>query len=412
MKILLLTNLDHPRKHGLDPLDITSFHPDQKTWGPDRNEHWPFMPDQLLFRLERQGYPAPDYHVTRWIDDGRIVLDMDNRPIRNFHSIPLTLSSEMEGYLMEMINRMDTRISHRDLRARMPHTVQTGTGTKSIMSMNGIDVRLKRFRLENACPSWYEKNSSPLKSFVMKVLSEEGLKSNSTQELSGLTKLQQEIVTKGIKHESSSSPSTRKSDPVSRAPRSQAAKIYKFEKLLRGQKRKRKDDSLLVSDDKSPTSNPRPTKVTRSDSEGRGRLIIEQAKQASSSWITNFKDLISTNAARNHSSLGKSDRFAVLDIAKYATDDSSQYTSSSALPTPPVYYFEELDITVADYKRWLGYHPPPTNPEDDPEIQYNDLQRDFNAQWKGDGPAPQLLCSRACNPTVESETTNQDFSEI
>lgn len=264
LKRSLLIHLDRRRKHGLDLLDITSFHPDQKTWGPDRNEHWPSMPDQLLFRLERQGYPEPDYEVTRWIDEGRVVLDMDNRPVKNFSNIPLTLSSETEAYLMEMMNRMDTRISHRDFRARMPHTVQTGTHTKPIVSLGGIDMRLRRFRLEEACPSWSERqNSDGLKAFVIDLLSEEGLERNSTQELSGLTKLQQEMVKKG-KREAPSASSSKISNPEARAQREQtdvrrlarlhAAEADKVEDLIRGQKRKRELESLSVPDNGTSSS--------------------------------------------------------------------------------------------------------------------------------------------------------------
>ena len=261
------------------------------------------MPDQLLFRLERQGYPTPDYEVSRWIDDGRVVLDIDNRPVNYFTNIPLTLSSEMEGYLMEMINRMDMRITQRDFRARMPHTSQTKTGTKPIMSTNAIEWRLNRFRLENACPSWNDRqNPGPLKSLVLKLLSEEGRKRNSTQELSGLTKLQQEIVTKGTKPGASSRPSTLKSKPVSHAPQSEAAQKYTFKTLLRGRKRKRGDDSSSESDDESHSPNRRPTKVARTDpTESRGGPTVEQANPPE---IKNSIDWV----VIKHSSLGEFDK--------------------------------------------------------------------------------------------------------
>jgi hypothetical protein len=153
------------------------------------------MPDQLLFRFEQQDYPVPDYKVEHWINEGRVVLDIDKIPIKKYHNIPLTLSSKMEAYLMEMIIRMDLRITQRDLRARMPHTVQTANGAIPLFRLNALGMRMKRFRLENACPPWNERDGNcMLKAFVMSLLSEESLKRNSTREFNGLTKLQQEII--------------------------------------------------------------------------------------------------------------------------------------------------------------------------------------------------------------------------
>ena len=245
------------------------------------------MPDQLLFRLERQGYPVPDYEVTRLIDDGRVVLDIDNLPVKNYHNIPLTLSSEMEAYLMEMIHRMDTRITQRDFRARMPHTIQTGTGTKPIVSLSAVGMRLKRFRLVNACPSWAEGNSpGALKPFVKNLLSEEGLKRNSTQELSGLTKLQQEMVKNGRKRRYKSSASTQDPCSASRAQREQAdarrwvrlqaAEKDKNEDLQARKKRKREAEPLLEFDSGYSSPDAQPRKTARLESDGQSGSISEQ----------------------------------------------------------------------------------------------------------------------------------------
>ena len=68
-------------------------------------------------------------------------------------------------------------------------------------------------------------------------------------------------------------------------------------------------------------------------------------------------------------------------------------------------------MTVFDYRWKLGYDPPPTNPEDDFDTQYNDIQRDFNARWNGDGPAPQLANFRTFKPDPDPEMMNLDFSE-
>lgn len=377
------------------------------------------MPDQLLFRLECQGYPVPNYKVTRWIDDGRVVLDVDNLPVKGYHSIPLTLSSEMEGYLIEMILRMDTRITHRDLRARMPHTIQTVTGTKPIFSLSAISWRLTRFRLENACPSWAEQQpSGGLKRFVMSLLSEEGLKRNSTQELSGLTKLQQEIVKKGPNRKSSLGVGTWVSNPVSHAQREQtdarhwtrsqaAAEKEKNEDFCRGEKRERDDDSLLVFDDGSSTLNPPPAKFGRLESEGRGGSILEPP---SSSELESLDDLIENFALANQNSEGKFGRWMLVD--KAFCDRAHIHRKGSSTPLETRNFSEhdsELAMTIIHYHYFLGCDPPPTNPEDDFDTRYNDIQRDFNARWNGEGPAPKLQNIRTWKPELELQWVNEDI---
>ena len=313
------------------------------------------MPDQLLFRLERQDYPVPDHEVTQWIDEGRVVLDMDNLPVKNYPNIPLTLSSEAEGYLMEMIYRMDTRICHRDFRARMPHSIQTGTHTKQIMSLSGIDMRLKRFRLTEACPSWYERqNSTGLKAFVMGLLSEEGLQRNSTQELSGLTKIQQEMVKKG-KREIPSSSSSKKSNPEARAQREQAdarrwarlqaAENDKVEDLIRGQKRKREDESLLGNNNGTPSSSSRIIRFPIMSNGQRRRSLTEPS---SFSEIHSRNDLIPTIATQASSSQGNFNERVIFDTSNFPTVDDSPYTGSEIQARRETFCNDELDVTAAD----------------------------------------------------------------
>lgn len=102
-----LTRAENLRSRGYGEWDVTSYHPDQRTWGPSRYDHWPFMPDKLLFRLECNGYPVPDYRPGLWYDQGRLVLDLDNNPVKKWKNIPLTLSSNADPWLLENIRRED-----------------------------------------------------------------------------------------------------------------------------------------------------------------------------------------------------------------------------------------------------------------------------------------------------------------
>ncbi|MCJ1424585.1 hypothetical protein MMC29_002473 [Sticta canariensis] len=165
--------IENLRARGVDHWDVTSYHPEQKTWGPCRSKHWPYMPGKLLFRLECNGYLVPEYTPGVWYDRGRVVLDIDNNPVKKRKNIPLTLASNADPWLLENIRREDTRITYEDLRARMP-------------------LQMNRFRMSAACPAWNEREGSDtLRNYVKDLLSPEGLMANSTQELRGLSRWQQ-----------------------------------------------------------------------------------------------------------------------------------------------------------------------------------------------------------------------------
>ncbi|MCJ1267249.1 hypothetical protein MMC22_007134 [Lobaria immixta] len=188
------TRAENLRSRGYGEWDVTSYHPDQRTWGPSRYDHWPFMPDKLLFRLECNGYPVPEYRPGLWYDQGRLVLDLDNKPVKKWKNIPLTLSSNADPWLLENIRREDTRITLKDLRARMPIQQLTKKGVlKPLGTLSSLGMQLTRFRLRAACPAWNEREgSNVIRDYIKGLLSPEGLAANSTEELPGLAQWQQD----------------------------------------------------------------------------------------------------------------------------------------------------------------------------------------------------------------------------
>lgn len=155
------------------------------------------MKDKLLFRLDCAGYPVPDYLVPIWYDEGRVVMDGDNHPVKQYRNLPLTLSSNADMYMLENIYREDTRITYADFRARMPLIVYNAEGTKgtSLGSLSMISMRFARFRLINSLPPWNARQGkSILREFVWNKLSENGRKNNSTEELDSLTNLEREEI--------------------------------------------------------------------------------------------------------------------------------------------------------------------------------------------------------------------------
>ena len=79
----------------------------------------------MLFRFYKPSediLPVPDYDVQDWYHgpENLLVLDADNHPVGRWANIPDTLSSKIEGYLLEQMCREDPRISLSDFLARIP----------------------------------------------------------------------------------------------------------------------------------------------------------------------------------------------------------------------------------------------------------------------------------------------------
>ena len=79
----------------------------------------------------------------------------------------------------------------------MPKTRGTTTGPKPLVGPGFLAQRIRRFRVENAIVSWKGRDfNSRFVEYVKGLLSEEGLRNNSTEELGCLSKLQQEEIFK------------------------------------------------------------------------------------------------------------------------------------------------------------------------------------------------------------------------
>jgi len=142
---------DHGRKFGAGPTDITSFLASQKSWGPERKD-WP----DVLFQIEVDKKTGLPKTVPHWYRNGRLVIDHDNHPLRDFPGLlPVTLSSEAEGWLLEAFTRSDPRVQIKDLRGRMPKDIVVTKKnriagnihqTKPLFTPRTITQRTLRFR--------------------------------------------------------------------------------------------------------------------------------------------------------------------------------------------------------------------------------------------------------------------------
>ncbi|KAI4275283.1 MAG: hypothetical protein LQ337_003338 [Flavoplaca oasis] len=92
-----------------DPEDQTAPHPKWLGWGFVKNTPMP----PILYRYKRAGHQDPDYDIGEimwW--RGHAVVDIDKYALRDIRDIPSTLASNVEGGLLEAIERTDSRIRH------------------------------------------------------------------------------------------------------------------------------------------------------------------------------------------------------------------------------------------------------------------------------------------------------------
>lgn len=131
--------------------------------------------------------------------EGHILLDPDNRPIRNFREIPLAISSKLEGWVIEAIRRQHSQIAANDFRARMPRDPSgqsardvngtwTGTGKDPLCTSGSIDMKMTRWRMRHRCASWVEKAGSRLlRDYFWEQMTPENQAVNTTEWMTDVT---------------------------------------------------------------------------------------------------------------------------------------------------------------------------------------------------------------------------------
>ncbi len=189
-----LDRFDIARAKGNDRYDITTYLGLWRHWRPTRKDGWQGIQADVLYSFERAGYPVPDYRPGFLMDEGRIVLDLDNHPVKNWWELPICLSSQLDGSDIETVRRINPGITLLDIRARMPRETLTGPKKDKVTPLFGptaLGNRTTRFRERNSCPSWLERTGSDrLKDFVWSLMSHEQRNVNSTRGLEMLTELQ------------------------------------------------------------------------------------------------------------------------------------------------------------------------------------------------------------------------------
>ncbi|KAL8839456.1 MAG: hypothetical protein Q9176_004452 [Flavoplaca citrina] len=136
-----------------DPEDQTAPHPKWLGWGFDKEKPMP----PILFRYKRAGHQDPDYDIgdTMWWR-GHAVVDIDKYRLRDIRDIPSTLASNVEGGLLEAIERTDSRIRHQDLSARLydPKIPEMPIPKELKNRDNKLSQSMRRFREKRGIIAW------------------------------------------------------------------------------------------------------------------------------------------------------------------------------------------------------------------------------------------------------------------
>ncbi|KAM0804758.1 hypothetical protein BDR22DRAFT_885426 [Usnea florida] len=173
----------------------------QLAWNLADRESWGNVVDadgnKVLYLVTR---PAEQYYEEPprlWFQDGFVLIDGDNHPVRPFSGIPRCFSSKLEGGRMEALKRI-LPMTIQDFRARMP---RFGPNGKPLSFPSTFGHRAARWRSQYQVPAWLARAASAvLKQQILDQLPE-GENATSTEGLRALSRIeieQRKSTTRGI----------------------------------------------------------------------------------------------------------------------------------------------------------------------------------------------------------------------
>ncbi|ERF70060.1 hypothetical protein EPUS_00247 [Endocarpon pusillum Z07020] len=146
-------NYEHKRASGKDANDFTAYLESQRTWGPERADR----PDILfVYKIPRSGWNSSNPSLLTYNDNGlrRVVIDViNNRPLKAFDNLPVTISKKVEGWLLETWERQNRNIDVEDFIQRMRFNADDNVW-KSKKFSNALTQRKERFRNRGRCICW------------------------------------------------------------------------------------------------------------------------------------------------------------------------------------------------------------------------------------------------------------------
>ena len=352
--------------HGIDSMDITSFHPDQRDWGSSR-AHWPTI---LTLWAEPPG-PRPTYRIGYLLFNGQLILDYAGTPMRAFRNLPLTISSAVKGFRLEAWMRQDIkRLRVHDILARL-RTWNTPNGRVPLHKAGDFTDRVHFFRIKAGLVTFRPQNFAPrvaARNYMDSLRTPAQRASNLAidQDLTPDQLATLKAINRGGRINAVAGPGAGAPAPArapanvpvpapARVPARVSARIPA----------------------PAPTPSPTVTPPSRSDQRRRQHAALQPATPPTPAPVQNLPD----------------SRDAVPETCK------ESYTLNNA-----------LEETVQHFKRLTGQPPKQINTAQSYSTQWNALQAQFERIWKSQRPAeeiPQLF--KLCKWTGGISCWNDDW---
>lgn len=162
-------------------MDVTAVHKDQLSWAKEIGHH----PTELL-----SFYPPTAKNVSKKAIgnlkyDGKLLLDVNGNAVRDFPSLPLVISSMVEGFRVEAWMRSDSRMVAWDIISRMPAERVTDSAghqeLKPVYDSKTVQERARRFRISAGLISWRGQGEDrKIKEFMNELRSPTEIANNQT----------------------------------------------------------------------------------------------------------------------------------------------------------------------------------------------------------------------------------------
>lgn len=337
---------------GIDPLDITAPESSQVTWDMADRQHWP---DVLTLCDRPNPGNNPTYEIGVMKYKGRVVLDFDDKPIRNFR-IPATISSKVEGLRMEAWLRADNRLSFGDIEARVMTAVKAGE-RGPIFDRRALSKRANIARDRFGLISWVRKRGNEAKVNFMNNLRTQAQKDNNLATDKDLDQPQRaQLQSLGVGRNKARTATTRGERRAARAGSSVAGPISA-----------------------AATAGPSDALAESSDDEDdlTDDSDVEEALQA-----THIQDQASEEDADDADSVSSS----LIDPSDSRHNQPTNVQEVADLR-------RALEDTTGHFLILTGQEPQPTNPGDNYFSQWATLQEQFRSIWESrgnPGQAPRL----------------------
>ena len=120
----------------------------------------------------------PDTFMVR---NGQLVLDSENQRIKDFAELPATISTQIEGWHLEAIFRLNNAIAFDDIRVRMLPRAEIHKDDK-FPSRNTLNMRRGRYRQRTSSVSWVPRQGTEeFKEAILGTMERKYLIANSTK---------------------------------------------------------------------------------------------------------------------------------------------------------------------------------------------------------------------------------------